>query len=344
MTDPLTLIATTATAGTGALKALKSAREASERVGEALDTAQRVHKEISAVGTILDQELSFNCPTGIVEYGIAVQLKTGLRSVLWPGKLKFHDPRIQRLTVWSAPVMRSETEAVVPAEVGFEVHLDKLSPGVENIRLLVHYEVDRKDFITSFVDANHELDPVETDGRSEYWMSAQLRTLNGFRSTYGRIDLRDVFMTVDVAIQHDVKTAVPQRFEKQLKIQADLMKTTDRNLGHKLLMQNIQMTRGTGEVDATSLLASVQDLFLPPNFRKFLVMRGDEFRYSGVSRGDDIYSGLPLANFPSRMAVLSRTSLSLDNPSANGTLVYERENFRKKLAELFPRSMRDEGK
>jgi hypothetical protein len=106
-------------------------------------------------------------------------------------------------------------------------------------------------------------------------------------------------------------------------------------------MQNIRMTKGTGEFNAKYLLASVQDLFLPANFRKFLSLKGEDFRYAGATRGEDMWSGLPLANFPTRMTVLSRASLSLDNPSANGTLVYQRDDFRKKLAELFPGTSRE---
>lgn len=340
MIDPAT-VAAGATSLVGAIgTAAKTAGKASEAVGNALETANKVKREIGHFWRIEDETISFNCPTGIVKYAFAAELKGGLLSHVMSTKLPLNDPRIRDIEVWSYPAFRDERDAVVRSAMGAEIHPDRLSKGTTKIRVSVAYEVDRRNFLRALVDWEHAKDGRETGDDDHYWMTAQLKSLKALKTDYGRIDLRDADFSVDVALQHVVKTAVPKKFTKHLEIQAALVREPDREKAGQLLRQNLKILQGDTDQKPDDILARVQDLFLPPTFKQYVEV-ADDFAYASSIRRDGPRGINPLADFPTHMGVISRTNLSLDRPCANGTLIYRRLAFQRKLEDVFPRALKD---
>jgi hypothetical protein len=69
----------------------------------------------------------------------------------------------------------------------------------------------------------------------------------------------------------------------------------------------------------------VESLFNPEEFSKYVDVVKD-FRYSTCYKGKEFYE-LPIPMIPKKMNIISRADLTLERPTAEGTLVYKSTMF-----------------
>lgn len=284
---------------------------------------------------IRGQELRFLCPEGEVEYSIALEVKGGIRRV-FANPLEFKVPELREITIKSFPGLQDGSAAALATTDGIIVLPDRL-PDEELFTLNFRFKLEQPRAIDSLVRKDHERDAKSDQGKEEYWMSAQLRQTAALRTKYGRVDLKDLDLSVNVGVHQDLKDVVPQDFVRQLEIASALVRERERGKKYKLMMQHLRTRPGglTGKEEET--LAEIQALLLPPQFKKFVDVR-ESFKLSDVIRGADLIAAIPFMSFPKHMTVVSRTNLSLDKPAAEGRLVYKKSDFQKNLAKLFPKA------
>jgi len=169
--------------------------------------------------------------------------------------------------------------------------------------------------------------------RDEYWMHAQLKHLSVLKTTYGRLDLRDMDFILDVGIHQTLKTRIPTQIIRELEVIRDLISETDRGRKFKLAFKHLQMRRRRQIRDVQNTLADLQKIFLPTTFSTFIEVERP-FRYSDSVRGSDFYD-IPFQTFPKTMKVISRTDLSLSTPAADGKLIFKRKELGDEISKIF---------
>lgn len=317
---------------------IKEALSIGRQVGDALDVVSRITKELTTVSRIENQEITFDAQSGVVEYSAVLNIKRGIRRTM-RHRLKFVSPELLRFTVKAFPLLTNERAAVQKIAEGFEVDLAELNADAEQFQVSVEYKVDTEDFLRGLVKRTHDKDGRVREDEEEYWMAAQLRHLKVLETQYGAIDLRDIDVKVDVAIQQEIKTAVPQRFVRELEVAGKWLREKHRDRKHQLSMEHLRMQSSDASVDDAEVLKEIQDLFFPSSFSRFIDVERD-FRYSSAYRGSEFYEAIPFPTFPKTMSVMSRTDLSLNKPVADGVLKYKKGDFKKTLEEFFPQAMK----
>jgi hypothetical protein len=80
------------------------------------------------------------------------------------------------------------------------------------------------------------------------------------------------------------------------------------------------------DIDLFDALRDLQALFFPDAFSHFIEVTRD-FHYDGCLRGTSYYAELPLLSWPNVMKVISRTNLGLEKFTAEGVLIYKKNDF-----------------
>jgi hypothetical protein len=203
--------------------------------------------------------------------------------------------------------------------------------------LRIEFDLADRYLLRRLVHRNADREPVEENGIDAYWISAQLKSVTALRTRYGRVNLRDVDFLLNVGIQSDLKTAVPPSFVRQMEVGNLLVKERDRNKKLKLMFEQLHLQRA-GPADSRKVLKDMQDMFMPSEFARFVSVK-DEFRFQEIRRGTDGKDGGLFGALPQSMMVISHTNLGVDQPAAQGRVLYQKRNLIDKLATRFPKAM-----
>ena len=304
-------------------------------LSEAVAVAERIYKALFEVSKITSQEIRVKCPDNIGEYSVAFEIRRGLLGLKrLKRKIPFDHPDLRRVSMHSTPLMKSESDAIVYTENGFEILLDKLSKDTDTFWATIEYDIKDKKFLDDLVQRDSQTESI-TETKNKYWMHAQLKNLRALQTNYGRLDLQDVDFFVDVAVYQDFKTKIPKPFTEDLEIIAKWISEKEREKKHKLSMAHMRQQRTKRYAGREQeVLKDLQDLFIPEHFCTFIDV-ALPFRYSDCIRGKEFYDKIPFPTFPKAMKVISRTDLSLDKPAAEGKLVYKKKDFQDKISEVF---------
>jgi hypothetical protein len=313
-------------------------RQAAERgMEEVSKRAQQIKQVLTGTFQIEDQEVTIRCPEQVESISVAFRASPGLVGQ----KVKFTGGRPRRAHLRPLVGLTELTsEALALTDQGFEIRTSELS-GAGLFLLDVEYGLTSPGFLEALVERNA---PCETPkGHSaEYWLHAQLKHPKVLRVDYGRFDLRDLDFEVNVGIAEHVKTVVPGSLVRELELAVQLLRETDIHKKSALSRAHTVAMRSRGKGSTTELLGSLQGIFLPDAFKRFVDVRQD-FRYGDCERGQSHYETLPMLTWPRSMKVISRTDLSLDRQAAHGTLTYKRDEFLAKVEEIVgPRVKRRE--
>lgn len=309
-------------AAAAALVHSSHAKEAAERgMVEVSRRADQVRKILLGEFVIESQEVTIRCPEQVEVVSIAFKAKPGVvgkKVRVGGGKPKRAHLR-PLIGLSEAPA-----DAVGVYDQGFEIRTAGLA-GDGLFLLDVEYTLSSPGFLDALVDRNVPREAPKGDS-SEYWLEAQLKHPKALKVDYGRFDLRDLDFEVDVGIAEHLKTVIPGSLIRELEASVALLRETDTHKKGVLARAHTVAMRQRGSGSTTELLGSLQALFLPDAFRKFVDVRQD-FRYGGCERGLSLYDTLPIPTWPRTMKVVSRTDLSLDLPAAHGILEYKKDDF-----------------
>lgn len=282
---------------------------------------------------IMNQEASINVPESTVDYSLAVRIPKNFRSIRKP--IKFEVPSVQRVTVSSlSPVPKSVRGAIrnLPSDTGFELVAELLPSDAEIISMSVTYELEDFSLINNLVSRTHAHEGGGPE-QNEYWMCAQLKHPTVLSERFGRFDLRDVAVSVDVAVHNELKLVVPSSFIRRLKIFFDLLRETNPRQQYRVVPTLRRLAKEKTAGRELEIFRDLDTLFVPTEFSKFIDVMKD-FRYSTCQRGREYYD-LPMERIPKKMEVVSRADLTLDKPASEGSLVYKKDEFMKALEDIF---------
>jgi len=277
---------------------------------------------------IVSQETTINVPESVVEYTLAAKIPSSFRSIRKP--IAFSAPSIVRVSATSLhPLFRTVREAIRRFEyedgrVEYLLFPELLPPDTDSISVSVDYKIDDPTIIDDLVDRakGHEPGGLE---RNEYWMSAQLKHPKVLRENFGRFDLRDVDVTVDVGVHNELKTTIPPAFINRLKTFFAIMAEKDPRRQHLAIPKLRQLARQKTAGKEFKILVDLESLFMPGEFSKFVDVLKD-FRYSDCYKGKECFE-LPIEIIPKKVNVISRADLTLEKPAAEGILIYKNNLF-----------------
>lgn len=297
-----------------------------------VQAAAKIYNSISEAKALklLNQELFIKVPELLGEYSVAVQVRP---HVPFGRKLTFSVANVTSMRARSLADFSDESQAIRKHGSSFDLLVDKIRTQTDKLLLSFEYRLKDARFLKDLVHRDVQRDISESEGDiDEYWLHAQLKHPKVLKSKYGRLDLRDIDLNINVGIHQDLKTAVPNDFIRNLRIIKEWIRTKDRTKKWRLGYQHLrQRPRSfTGRED--DILGEIQKLFLPTGFKTFLEVT-DPFRYYDSVRGADFYD-LPFSTFPKTMRVISRTDLNLDNPAAKGKLIYRKDELKKEITKI----------
>lgn len=292
-------------------------REVAKRV-DAIEQRARDEFEISG------QEMTILCGEKLQKYALSLTPRV---SHILPKKVRFPGGVPHQVDLIQVRGLSRPEGALELTEDGFAINMKGLSTGELHL-LTIEYDIPDSRFLDSLVD---RVSPWDTPHRSnektrEYEMSAQLRFLDVLKRKYAGVSLRDVPLTVGVAVHQDIKTAVPPILIQQLENLLEISRPKGRSDMFRLAMRQYQLQRHKHGTRGLDHLKDVRELFTPPVFSKYVDIEKD-FRYFDCFRGKEFYDNLPFLSWPRDMKVISTASLSLDKPQAEGRLVYRHAEF-----------------
>ena len=292
--------------------------------------AEYIHKVWEKIPRtkILNQETTINVPESVVDYDLAVKIPPSFRSVRKP--IQISAPSIVRVSASSLhPFPRTVREAIRKVEfedgrIVYALVPKFLPPDCDLISISVSYRIDDVSILDDIVDRKKAHEPSGAD-KNEYWMTAQLKHPKVLVGRFGRFDLRDVDVTVDVGVYNELKTGIPPDLTRRLGIFFDIMGETDPRQQWRAIpkLRSLAKTKTVGR--EFEIIVDLESLFMPGKFSKYVDVIKD-FRYSSCYKGRAFYE-LPIQIIPKKMNVISRTDLTLEKPAADGTLIYKNNLF-----------------
>ena len=280
---------------------------------------------------IVSQEITFKCPDNIGIYAVILKFDHGIRRRL-KKKLDFNFSNIIRLNIKSFPQFELQNNAIFRTNSGFSIKIDELSNS-DYFLIEIEYKILEKNFSDFLVKKNVETEALDKD-KNEYWMHAQLKHLSALNTKYGRLDLQDVDLLIDVGVHKDIKELVPKKLIKSLEITKEWILEKDVEKKSKLSRAHAYAQRSGLKENEMNLLNQLQDLFYPNIFGRYISVK-NPFRFSDCIRGADFYDKVPFMTIPKTMQVISRTDLNLDNPVSEGRMVYKKREFLDKITKFF---------
>jgi len=277
---------------------------------------------------ILNQEATINVPESVVEYTLAVSIPSSFRSIRKP--IEISAPSIVRVSAAALnPLPRTVREAIKKFQYGdgrvaYALFPELLPSDTDKISVSTTYQIDDPGLLDDLVDRTKGHEPGGPE-RNEYWMSAQLKHPKVLRDSFGRFDLRDIDVTVDVGVHNELKNTIPPAFISRLKTFFGVMAERDPRRQHMAIPKLRQLAKEKTAGREFKILVDLEALFMPGTFSKYVDVLRD-FRYSDCYKGKECYE-LPIEMIPKKMNVISRADLTLEKPAAEGTLIYKNNRF-----------------
>ena len=278
---------------------------------------------------ILNQESTIDVPESTAEYSMFIKIPPDFRSLRKP--IKFDDPSITSISVCSlAHAFPHTLRDVIVDVVGSQgtVYIlfpERLPSECDMISVTTKYRILDASIIDNLVDRKWAHEPSGPE-RNQYWMTAKLKHPKALSedARYGRFDLEDVDVTVDVGVHNELKT-IPSALVQRVKAFFDVMNITDPRQQYKALprLRHLALSGTAGK--EFRILVDVESLFEPDQFSKYVDVIQD-FRYSTCYKGKEFYE-LPIPMIPKKMNVISRANLTLEKPTAEGNLIYKNSVF-----------------
>jgi hypothetical protein len=279
-------------------------------------------------------------PESIVIYNLAIGIPKSFRSIR--KNIEIDAPSIIRLSVSSLhPLPQTIRDAIGENEYpdGHKTYVlfpEFLPPECDLISLTTHYQINDPLLVDDLVNREKGHEPSGPE-KNEYWMHAQLKhpkVLHDYG--FGRFDLNDVDVTVDVGVHNELKTTLPPSFISRLKTFFDVMNETDPHRQHLALPTLRKLAKGKTAGREFKILADLEGLFMPRTFSKYIEVLKD-FRYADCYKGKECYE-LPIEIIPKKMNIISRADLTLEKPAAQGTLIYKNNLFIEALRRILSSS------
>ncbi|OJI07170.1 MAG: hypothetical protein BK997_03715 [Candidatus Micrarchaeum sp. ARMAN-1] len=309
----------------------KSVERAMKGVGKVVETGKKIEERLTGGLKVVTKLMEISCPQSTGVYQLMFRPKAGLINNTY----HFKAGNILNATIFGVENFSKEPKAIKVDENGDAViYLKELEQGALYSAKLT-YSIENDDFLEDLVFTKRQLDTSNDEGVGKYWMTAGLKCPEVLsQQGFSRIDINNMNFSVDVNINNEINTAIPQGYKNQVELLSKLAGTRlGRGEWHQI-QQELYRLKGEKYGDKElDLLSSMQELFLPNHFKRFVNVDG-KFYYEDCRKGTNVYN-LPVNIWPKFMTVISRTDLSLDSPVAQGALVYKKNEFVEEVKKKF---------
>lgn len=297
--------------------------EVAERIAKVLDKIRFLKKE--------GQGIYIKVPERICQYDVIVKVRD---IGLFSKEIHFPLPEVDRLIGTCMPSLRSLHNAIHKTSSGFvlQAFSEHVPYGTDFVLMQFQYKIPSSTFISNLVEKTLAAEPVEYNDRDEYWIHAQLKFPQILQKAYSHLRLQDVNISVNVAVDNEIKTAVPKSVIRGLRTIRRLLSESDRSKAHVYLMQHLQSRRRLG-MSVYDVIYQINSLFASERFKSFVHVT-PPFRYFDSKLGTDFYD-FPGQVLPKAMTVVSRTDLSLETPAVEGKVVYKKRDLHGELEKVF---------
>jgi len=297
-------------------------------IEEILKNSSKVIEVLQGHYRDLNREMIVYCPENIQKNSIIFEARGGVL----PQKIRFPFGKPRRVKLRPVNGNADLSSSVTITDDGFELNTKKLKQ--EDLFILDYeYRLKNHQFLDALVEKNHAKE-IPTDMESEFWIHAELKHPNILKTKYGKLELQDIDFNIDVGISGDIKTVIPSSFKRELEAAKMLVKEPDTHKKYRLGMNHVYMMRERGKKeDVITSLSHLQELFFPTKFCDYIDVTKD-FHYSNCKQGTNYYDNLPFASWPKTMTVISRADLNLEKFAAAGTVIYHKNDFLAKVAEI----------
>jgi len=256
------------------------------------------------------------------------------------GLVKEFDPReVCEVKVYGLkPLSKRVYDAVVYTPTKIILNLNKaIELNLESFRLEVVYRMDEVS-LRGLVRSRSSPEPLED--KRLYHLSAQLKDPSSLVAGFSECEIEDYPVTVDVYLQGEINTNIPNYIKRMSEIEAEILKDYDPHHGVKIIelqKKRAGYKRRLGKEDLRSKLNELSLALRPTRFRNnYLgIEQKRDFILDHCRWGADIFRALGLLMLPRTMEVISKTNLSLDKKAASGVMVYKSGKFSKDIQELF---------
>jgi hypothetical protein len=305
---------------------------------DAANSAKKIVDIVDKIAKVLDkfhflkregQGICIKIPEKICQYDIVIRVQS---SGFLTKNIDFPLPEVDRIIGTCLPSLTPLHQSLHKTPNGFTLTKEGIPNGTDLILLQFQYKIPDSKFILNLVETNVATEPLEYSDRDEYWMAVQLKFPQILQKAYSHLKLENVELNVDVAVDTEVKTAVPDYFIRSLRKIRELLSSQDRNIAHVRLLEYMQAKRRIG-ADIYALINQLSTIFIPDRFKDFLDIT-PPFRYFNSKFGTDFYD-FPGQVLPRTMRVISRTDLSLETPATEGKVIYKKLDLLKELEKVF---------
>ncbi len=302
-------------------------------------TIKYIKTELKSALIIENESVKINCGANIQKYSASLRKKDGL---IFNKNLEFHNGKPNSVDLTALVGATINSEAVILLDDGFIIKTEMLVSG-NFYYLEVEYLIKDPRFIDQLVDRSSSRDiPSDGDEILTYEMSAQLKHPGPLHECFSSIQLKDLELTVQVGVQEDVDTKVPNEIKQEIE---KLIEIATKVKGRETLVDIVDLQRMSLELQKIhssskyagttfDVLKKISDVFMPNNFVKYLDIGGD-FQYAECKQGIPFYKVLPMQSWPQSMNIISKTDLSLEKCASNGTMKYNKGQFLNTLSDIF---------
>jgi hypothetical protein len=308
-----------------------SASEASKTADQIIDTLQKISGVLDKIRYFKreGQSMCIKTPQKIVQYDAVIRVQElGLIS----RDIKFPLPQVECISGTCMPSLFQLGNSIKKTSTGFVLSKEDIPTGTELVLMQFQYKIPDSKFVTNLVKTKVATEPLEFEDKDEYWMSAQLRFPKILEKVYAGLEVEDIDLNVNVAVDNEVKTAIPRAVEKDLQIIREMLSETERGRAHRLLLRHMSMRRRLS-IDIYGIVTEISMLFSPLRFQNFIEVTSP-FRYSDSEKTTSFYDFAGQL-VPKTVTVTSQTNLNLEVPAVSGKVVYKKKDILDKLKDIF---------
>jgi hypothetical protein len=278
---------------------------------------------------IQSPELRLKCPQETMEYAAGLRLKSGI----WSGdKARLKIPRPRRFSLYSLFPYEPVEGCYQIVEDGVVLDRSLLRDRGESFRIELEYELSGEEAIGGLVYTSSPPELGSKKGQEDvqrFWLHSELKSVDFLRDLYKKVRVEESGVQVDVTLREEIKDAISPSFRHDMSMMAKLQSGDRNELARALAYkQHHRSPKLSGNL--FKAMHEAEELVQPSHFRRFLDLEGP-FRLTKCARGAEFTEVVLPLSLPYSMLVYSTTDLTLDDPAREGTLIYRKSAFAKRL-------------
>jgi len=301
----------------------RSASEATKTANQIIDVLQKISGALDRIRFFKREGQSIYIKTQqkIVQYDAAIRVR---QSGVISKDIEFPLPQVKCINGTCMPSLLQLGNSIKRRPTGFVLSLEDIPLGTELVLLQFQYKIPDPRFIANLVETRVATEPLEFKDKDEYWMSAQLRFPKVLEKVYSGLEIEDIDLNVNVAVDNEIKTAIPWAIRKDLQIIREMLSEPERGKAHRLLLNHMQMRKRLS-MDIYGIITEISTLFSPLRFQSFVEITSP-FRYFNSKQGTS-FSDFAGQLVPKMMTVISSADLNLQLPAVSGKVIYKKKDM-----------------